>query len=498
MKKTAIILSGIIAASAALPNFASSPVSPSSFKDTQNHWSKDYVERLYKEGYVKGNGGNFYPNQALKTEDFLIMVVKVVKPEFKDLTAAEGQSYYKPYLEKALEIGLIKDAQYDEVPQYEGRPMPRELAVQVVDRALTLMGEQAEADHGLEYKFDDYKIINSANQNAVLKAYQLGIIKGSDGKFEPKNPLSRAESAVLITKLMDKSMRDTVIVSKNTKDYGETVNYFLKAFLAQVKSKTVVIEKDKNGLKNTGDVWYSEKPIVMKGKLTNWWTDQEFEDLTTGKSANNGGRHNNSIGLGVSDLSVKEWLGLEEVGGNFIPYNGEMMFINVDGVHDGKAHRYYEMPQKNLNRLAYDLAKYSTQYAETNGYYAQMFTIKDSHMYFGVSADYDHYGTSIADICLYPNPKKTQKLAEISLAPQVGFSVESGEKLNRNSDYVLQTFKRVYGDKDGEVIFKMFKDYCQGKHRYSESKTVYKTYNGIKLCFIDGQAVDPCLYSTFK
>lgn len=497
MKRTAMTLAVAIGLTTVIPSVSVATVS-GSFKDTEKHWSKSHVERLYQEGYVKGSNGYFKPDSTLKTEDFLIMALKVVKPEFKELTASEGQKYYTPYLEKAAEIGLIKDAGSDEVPQYEGRDMPRELAVQVVDRALALMGDKTEANKDLAFKFKDYNLINDINRNAVLKSYQLGIIKGSNGNFEPKNPLTRAEAAVLITKLMDKSMRDTVIVSKNTKDYGETVNYFLNAFLAQVKSKPVVIEKDKSGLINSGDVSYTEKPIMMKGKLTNWWTDQEFEDFTTGKSASGKERHNDGIGLSVLDLEIKEWLGLDGVGGNFIPYNGELMFINVDGVQDGKAHRYYEMPQKNVNRLAYDLAKYSTQYAETNGYYAQMFTMKDSHMYFGVSTDYDHYVTTLGDVSLYPNPRTTQKLAELAFAPQVSFSVESGDKLNRNSTYFLQTFKRVYGEKDGEAIFKMFKDYCQGKDRFSGSKTIYKTYNGIQLCFIDGQAVDPCLYSTIK
>ncbi len=498
MKKTAMALTVIMGMTAAVPNISMATTATGGFKDTDKHWSMSYVERLYKEGYVKGSNGYFKPDSTLKTEDFLIMALKVVKPEFKDLTAGEGQKYYTPYLEKAAEIGLIKDAGSDEVSQYEGRDMPRELAVQVVDRALALMGDTTEANKDLSFKFKDFKIVNDINKDAVLKAYQLGIIKGSNGNFEPKNPLTRAEAAVLITKLMDKSMRDSVTVSKNTKDYGETVNYFLNAFLAQVKNKTVVIEKDKSGLKNSGDVWYSEKPITMKGKLTNWWTDQEFEDQTTGKSANGKERHNNSIGLSVLDLEIKDWLSLDRVGGNFIPYNGELMFINVDGVQDGKAHRYYEMPQKNLNRLAYDLAKYSTQYAETNGYYAQMFTISDSHMYFGVSTDYDHYVTSIGHVSLYPNPKETQKLSNLPFAPQVSFCVESGKDLNKHTAYILQTFKRVYGDKDGEAIFKMFKDYCQGKDRYSESKTVYKTYNGIKLCFSDAQAVVPLLESTLK
>lgn len=495
MKKTAMALTVVMSIAAAVPSVSMAVSETSSFKDTEKHWSKSYVERLYKEGYVKGSDGYFKPDGILKTEDFIIMAIKVIKPEYRDLTAGTGEPYYKPYFDKAKEIGLMKEADYDELPQYEGRTMPRELAVQVVDRALALMGEQVAADHGLEYKFNDYKIINDTNKEAVLKAYQLGIIKGSNGSFHPKDPLTRAEAAVLITKLMDKSMRDKMTFSKNTKDYGEVINYFLNGFLSQIQQRTVVIEKKANGVINTGDVDYTEKPIKMGGKLTNWWTDQEFEDDTTGRGTEYFEPYSKQVAM-PPEIDNKT---LKDVGGSYMPYNGQLFYINIAEKHDGKVSRYDLMDKniKNFNRIAYDLTKYGTQYAKLNDLYLQEFIDPDSHVLICLSQNDFSSEYKKGYFAFNKNPANFRE-DDCPFDPVVEFSAEDGAVAKQYADVFNQWFIRVYGANDGPAIYKMYLDYSKGKDRGSKSKSMVKTYNGYQLRFSDGEGVSPCLESTMK
>ncbi len=466
--------------------------SDNTFKDVENHWGKTYINRLYKEGFVKGSNGKFNPEEVLKTEDFLIMVLKVIKPEYKDLVATEGQTYYAPFIEKAVEIGLVKsDANFDEVQQYIERSMPRELAVQVVDRALTLMGETVTVDHGLEYKFKDFKIVNDINKEAVLKAFQLGIIKGSNGQFKPKSLLTRAEATVLVTKVMDKATRDKMIFGNNPRVYDEVTEWYLKNFGKQVEKRTVIIEKKANGFINNGDVDFTEKAFSYKGKLINLWTDKEFEDKTLGEATIS--KERTSTQLSVSNNMDN--LDLTGIGGSYIPNDGEITFVNVDGVQSGKATKHYELPTRNLNRMIYDISKYGTQYATLEQKYLRLLSTTNHISMFITGTS--NINTIQGDITFYKYPKEFAKMAEMKFNPDLSFSVGAYFYLTGNEALFRQNFNRIYGA-DGDAIFNNIKTWMKGRKDSMPDADFTKTYKGITINYIDSQYTGLHAYMTLK
>lgn len=476
MKKWGLLLVTVSLISQIGPAFAED-----SLKDIKTHWSKTYVDRLYKEGYVVGSNGYFNPNQALKTEDFLIMVLKTVDPSSKDLKATEGQKYYQPFLERALVVGLIKDP-YDEVPQYVERMMPRELAVQVIDRALTMKGENVTADHGLEYKFKDYAIINDVNREAVLRTYQLGIIKGSNGNFEPKNPLTRAEAAVLVSKLMDKSMRDKLIFSKNTKNYDEIAEKYLNGLDATVEKRTIVIEKKADGSINNGDVDFKE--------IRKWWTDQEFED----KMADNITRANpyefTNVIVGSND---PVYSGLKSFGGFYV-HNGEIGFTNVNGIKSETANRFYDAEIENFNRLVYDLAKYATQFASEKKLFAHVMYHED---YVMVNLqDTSDRATGRFEIKINYNPERYKKTLNLSFAPDVQFYFSSMQWA-QDEVYIKQAIYRLYGKDKGEKAYQFLKTNMQ--NRNSQSYGMFtKVYDGLHYNLYDEKGMTPEMDVTIR
>lgn len=437
MKKWGLLLVTMSLISQIGPAFAED-----SLKDIKTHWSKTYVDRLYKEGYVVGSNGYFNPNQALKTEDFLIMVLKTVDPSSKDLKATEGQKYYQPFLERALAVGLIKDP-YDEVPQYLERMMPRELAVQVIDRALTMKGENVTADHGLEYKFKDYAIINDVNKEAVLKAYQLGIIKGSNGNFEPKNPLTRAEAAVLVSKLMDKSLRDKLTFSKNTNPYDPYYRFYLDHFDKTAGSRTVVVERKADGAINDGDLDYKE--------IRKWWSDQEFEDsLITHMYDRKFVKYSSAI-IGKSN---KEFPELESVQGTFYVHNGELAFTDVMGEYKQMAVKFYDSDVPNANRLVYDLTKYCTQFAKEKGLYSE---VSNAISYIKISlSNTPNQVTSRFGILILNDGENEKKAFTTKYTPKVAFFY-NGINWKEDEVYIKQAIYRIYGSEKGEKAFQFIK-----------------------------------------
>lgn len=464
-------------------SFASS--SKDELKDIQSHWSKTYVERLYKEGYVVGSNGYFQPNQALKTEDFLIMVLKVVDPSSKSLKAGDGEAYFKPFIDRALEIGLIK-GQYDEVPQYVERSMPRELAVQVIDRALTMRGESPVADQGLEYKFKDYKIINDINKEAVLKAYQLGIIKGSNGNFEPKNPLTRAEAAVLVSKLMDKSMRDKLIFGTNPKTYDKAAEWYLSKFDTQVEKRTVVIEKKADGSINDGDVDYKE--------TRKWWTDQEFEDrVLSNMCSHTPNQFVNSLQgqFEPSDSNMSTY-------GGFYVHDGEIGFVNKGGYKDTTAYKFYENNEiKNFNRLAYDLAKYFTQYASEHGRYADI-NFADDYLIMSYQAS-PYQGSELFYITLRTNGKTSKDVLYTNFEPHLTFAnniatTDTGIRWSEIDPLLKQIVYRTMGTQKSEKSYQFIRSILMYKDE-SETKVFYKKIDGVWYKANDMKETRPFVYS---
>lgn len=470
--------------------------SDNTFKDVEKHWGKTYINRLYKEGFVKGSNGKFNPEEVLKTEDFLIMVLKVIKPEYKDLVATEGQTYYAPFIEKAVEIGLVKsDANFDEVQQYIERSMPRELAVQVVDRALTLMGETVTVDHGLEYKFKDFKIVNDINKEAVLKAFQLGIIKGSNGQFKPKSLLTRAEATVLVTKVMDKTTRDKMIFANNPKVYDKVVEWFLKSFEKQVQKRTVIIEKKTNGFINNGDVDFTEKAFSYKGKSLNWWTDKQFEDNVLDQVNLSKEVSSSQLVTGVSEMMSSAELDLKRIGGSFVPHDGEITFVNVDDVQSGKATKHYELPTRNINRMVYDISKYGTQYATLDQSYFRLFSTTN-HISLFVAETFN-INTIQGDITFYKYPKEFAKYADMKFSPDLSFSVNTYFNLTRNEALFRQSFSRIYGA-DGDAIFNNVKTWMKGRTKTMPDADITKTYKGITIRYIDSQYTGLTVFMTLK
>lgn len=455
--------------------------------DVKAHWSKPYVERLYKDGYVVGSNGKFNPDHVLMTEDFLIMVLKVVKPEVKSLKAEAGLPYYEPFVEEAKKIGLIK-AEFDEMPQYIGRSMPRELAVQLIDRALTLKGENITVNTALSAKFEDYKIINDINKEAVLRAYQLGIVKGFKGNFEPKNYLTRAESAILVAKLMDKSLRDKLEVFVNPKTYGEVAEFYLKNFEKDLPVRPVVTEKKADGTLNRGDIDFTEKAFSAGGQWYNWWSDQEFEDRML---ENIDKPHNVMYTTSfISRVAGDMKRGNRE----FLPHNGEMLFTKHRGIYDGTAKKLYEFPVKNYNRIAYDLIKYASQMA----------CVRNEHSY--IESDQDGLRIALTEnssmlysyltVALLAEPELEKITTDNKFAPDLSILIYE-DSLKAYNPAMKQMLIRLYGEKDGLLVLKEMTAMVKGRDGETVG-TLYKKVNGIHLYMHDGDGYLPVFKLTLK
>lgn len=464
-----------------LPTRGFGAASENTFKDVQNHWGKTYIDRLYKEGYVKGSNGNFNPNQSLKTEDFLIMAVKTINPEYKDLTASEGQLYYTPFVEKAKEIGLV--GQYDEIDFYTNRSIPRELAAQLTTRTLEIRGEKVVANTGLAYKFGDYKIINDSNKDAVLKAYQLGIIKGNKGNFEPKDLLTRAESAVLISKIIDKNLREPVIAFVNPKTYGDIDEWYLTAYDKMVEKRTVVIERKANGVINDGDVDFKE--------IRKWWTDQEFEDIMISNISKPLASEYTSVMRG----SNRDEHSLEYTGGTYYVHDGELAFVNRSGENTQKSFKLYNFPMKNAPRLFYDLSKYGAQYAKEKGVFSKMGYYDDYVLH--ILSGADDPNSELMSFAYFEKEGRKFRSNGVKFEVAFTYQVPNYDIFLSYEVFAKQELLRVFGDKDGQAVFDVTKALLKNRSEYTSGK-IYKSVNGVQILLDDLKGFKPVIRYSVK
>lgn len=190
------------------------------FRDVATHWSKNYIEALYRKGIVQGRSkGIFAPNDYLTRAEFLKIALKAIDAETESPDEIEDTpfsdvplyAWYSPYASKAHQLGLIKgysDGTF-KPDQFinraeavkilfsafgfdmSGRPISD--SIQTKKRYIDLSGGQ------WYFPYADF---------AIQKGIMAGMVDGNDNRFSyfgPSNPITRAEMAKLTIKTIELS-----------------------------------------------------------------------------------------------------------------------------------------------------------------------------------------------------------------------------------------------------------------------------------------------------
>lgn len=164
-------------------------------------WAAEAIIGLAEKNIINGKSNKvFAPSDFVLREEFVKMIVNAagmydntVKSEFTDVY--EGEWYYG-FIASAVKNGLISGI--GEKTFGIGTQIKREDMAVIIAR---LMGSDGNAavQSGT---FADENEISDYAKAAVAFAAEKGIIKGDDGRFNPKAPLTRAEAAVVLYRYM--------------------------------------------------------------------------------------------------------------------------------------------------------------------------------------------------------------------------------------------------------------------------------------------------------
>lgn len=180
---------------------------PLTFKDVEKHWSKDYVNDAGSRLIVSGTGnGNFTPDKAVTRAEFAVMIVKALGlkgSQFADNFSDVGKDNpYYSYIYTAYKYGIITG--YTNGKFGPSDLITREQSMTMISKAMKIAGintQLIDTDNLNKYFADSGDISKWAREGAAISV-NGGLFVGNKGMLNPKNNVTRAESATVIIKLL--------------------------------------------------------------------------------------------------------------------------------------------------------------------------------------------------------------------------------------------------------------------------------------------------------
>lgn len=184
--------------------FAVNAPAASIFSDVDGHWAQATIDDLAGKGIINGKGEGIYdPEGSVTRAEFIKLLIATENAEhsatFGELSDVTDDAWYNPYVYAGLDKNVFSLTELEGGRFMPESPADRETVALWTVRLLKLESETTVTT------FVDGKDIS--NKNAVAAAYENGIITGDSGTntFRPKDTLTRAEAAVIIKRVMDKS-----------------------------------------------------------------------------------------------------------------------------------------------------------------------------------------------------------------------------------------------------------------------------------------------------
>ncbi len=175
------------------------------FGDVNGHWAETYIDTIKPLGVINGYpDGTFRPDKDVTRIQFISITVNALDK----ITRAPATNEYwgTPYVEVALELGLIKESEFGgmTIASLDSEITREEMASIVVNAfystGATLSQQELES---AARSLKDFNTVSSDYYNQAVAAVALDIITGyPDDTFGPQKNASRAQAAAVSHKLL--------------------------------------------------------------------------------------------------------------------------------------------------------------------------------------------------------------------------------------------------------------------------------------------------------
>jgi hypothetical protein len=181
------------------------------FEDVEGHWAKNAVNNMASRMVVSGvDGVHYKPNQAITRVEFAAIVVRAIGLSANGTTDAFSDvkpgDWYVGAVAKAKEYGLVSG--YDDGTFRPANPITRQEAMVMIARAMKIVGLETDRS-GTDIEtvleaFSDSAAIDNWAKPAFTAAVKSGLVQGSGKGLLPKSNITRAETAAIVERLLQK------------------------------------------------------------------------------------------------------------------------------------------------------------------------------------------------------------------------------------------------------------------------------------------------------
>ena len=186
---------------------------PVEFSDMSGHWAKSAVSDFGSRMIVNGDeNGNFNPDASITRAEFSAIIVRALgltpstgESGFGDVSSAD---WYCGYIKTARSYGIIEG--YDAASFGPNDQVSREQAMTMIARAMKITELSSNLGYSeistLLLKYTDGASVSDYAEGSVAACINTGIVFGNDDNtLSPKNSVTRAEVAIMIQRLLQKS-----------------------------------------------------------------------------------------------------------------------------------------------------------------------------------------------------------------------------------------------------------------------------------------------------
>lgn len=186
---------------------------PVEFTDVATHWAKTAINDMGSRMVVTGVGSNTYePDRSITRAEFAAIVVRALglaqgttESSFGDVSLTD---WFNGFVDTATSYSLI--AGYDKVSFAPNDTITREQAMTILARAMKLTGLNSSLTKNeisaLLAKYTDAELISDYAKASVAVCIKTGIVSGTTTTtISPKDSVTRAEVAVMVQRLLQKS-----------------------------------------------------------------------------------------------------------------------------------------------------------------------------------------------------------------------------------------------------------------------------------------------------
>ena len=188
--------------------FVSMPEKTSSFADTEKHWAKDYIERLYKKKIINGRDNDlFEPDSTITRAEWIALLIRGAGISTDSVkwqscfTDVDENAWYASALQAAYDNKLAGG--YEDGSFGPNENITREAMAKMLVETYEYCAKK-KLDDSIELTFNDSSEIAYWAENNVKKAVAAGLINGDDKNcFNPKQNATRAEAAVMLDRMLE-------------------------------------------------------------------------------------------------------------------------------------------------------------------------------------------------------------------------------------------------------------------------------------------------------